>query len=178
MPLVERRYAEALLKLSDRKVWIDKSLNNLKNVVSIYKSCDDLKLFLNSPKVKNIDKKEVMTKVLAKKFDKKFINFIHLLIDKGRINILPTILNEYIILSNKAKNIMDIEIISSEKLTLDQTKKIETKFKKICNTSNIKSNSKIDKSLIGGVKIIVGDKIYDNSIKGQLLNLKNSLKFT
>lgn len=175
MPLVEKRYAEALLKLSDDKDWLDKSLASLKFVTNIYVVNLDFKAFLISPQVKATDKKDVLKKLLTAKLETKFINFLLLLIDKGRIQNLPVILTEYVILVNKAKNILEIEIISAEKIGTEQVKKIEKKYKKLYKTDKIKSIVKIDKSLIGGLKILIGDKVYDNSIKTQLANLKQSL---
>jgi F-type H+-transporting ATPase subunit delta len=175
MPLIEKRYAEALLKLSDSKNWIEDSLKGLKSISDLYSTNPDLKAFLNSPEIKSSWKKDALKKILVDKFDKNLINFILFLIDKGRIKNLPTILEEYILLSNKAKNILEIEIITSEQIAIEQIMKIENKYKKLLNTTVIKSKSTVDKSLIGGVKIIIGDKIYDNSIKAQLLRLRTSL---
>jgi F-type H+-transporting ATPase subunit delta len=178
MALIENRYAEALLKLSIDENNIDKSLLNLKNIVEVYNNNLELKKFLNSPKIKIIDKKEVIKKIFNSDFEKTVINFILLLLDKGRIKFLPTILEEYIKLINIFKNDLEIIIISAIKLSNEQIKRIELKIKKHFNTTSINSKTKIDKSLIGGVKIIIGDKIYDYSIKYQLENLKNNLKIS
>lgn len=177
MPLIAKRYAEALLILSDEKSWFERSLDNLKAITKAYLDTLDLRNMLDSPEIKIHEKKTLIAKIFNN-FDKQVVNFVLLLIDKGRINFLPHILDEYIILTNKLKKVLDIEIISSEKLTPDQIKNIENKYKKLYNENKINSIQTIDKSLIGGVKVIIGDKIYDDSIKSHLQKLKTIINLT
>lgn len=101
-------------------------------------------------------------------------NFINILIDNKRLSLLPWIHESFVDARKLARGITDVTIISAFELEPKQlemlTASIEKKF-------NIKAAPKVevDKELIGGVKIVIGDMVYDDSIKGRLEALKKHL---
>ena len=101
-------------------------------------------------------------------------NLVNLLIDNKRLSLLPWIHESFVEARKLDSGITDITIISAFELTQKQvdslTASIEKKF-------NIKAAPKveIDKELIGGVKIVIGDMVYNDSIKGKLEALKKHL---
>lgn len=178
MSIVEKRYAEALLKVSPDRKWLDRSLSDLKIVTYTYTDNSDLKKFLINPEIKTEAKKKAVIKIFDNGLHPHLLNFILLLIDKGRISLLPDILNEYVYLSNKQKNILDIKIISVKVLKSEQIEQIENKYKKLYNANSVRSTIEINQDIIGGIIIEVGDKVFDGSIRSQLLNLKKHLQIS
>jgi F-type H+-transporting ATPase subunit delta len=175
MPLVEKRYAEALISISERDGAIDDYQQELQMVVDIYKSQQDFKLFLLNPEVKTDIKKLVITNSFNGRLKNNLVNFLALLLDKARIINLPGILDEYIKIADKIRNTLNITIISASELDNKQVKQISEKYKQIYNATNVKVNVEIDKSLIGGVKVKIGDKLVDGSIVGRLESLREVL---
>ena len=77
-------------------------------------------------------------------------------------------------LVNSQNNIKKIDIITADKLDDGD---LEELTKKICNALDSKPsiNSIYDPNLIGGIKLRIGNKIYDNSISYQINQLKKNL---
>jgi len=100
-----------------------------------------------------------------------FISFISLLIDKNRISYLDGISKEYSKLTQIMNNELFIKIISASELDEAEINGISDKYKKVYNASTVKYELSIDESLLGGVKVIVGNKVYDGSVKTRLRNM-------
>lgn len=175
MPLVERRYAEALIGISRQAGEIEAYQHDLETVVELYNNQPDFRQFLLNPEFKAEAKKSAIDRILNGKVKQELISFISLLLDKGRIKNLPGILTEYIKLSDKLRNILAITIISSAPLSESETGRILTKYKNIHKASDVKVNLEIDPGLIGGVMIKIGDKVIDGSISGRLEGLRELL---
>lgn len=175
MPLIEKRYAEALIGLSVQSGAIDDYQQELLVIVELFKNQPDFRLFLLNPEIKTEIKKTVIRNVFSGKAKNELVNFLFLLLDKGRIINLPGILYEFTKAADKIKNTLNITIISATPLDDKQITDLVEKYKRIYNTTNAKVSQEIDKSLIGGVKVKIGDKIVDGTITGRLKGLKEVL---
>ncbi len=175
MPLVEKRYAEALIKLTAKSDKSKDYLNNFKLVVDIFENNNDFRYLILNPKISIDTKYIIIDNVFGDILLPEIVNFIKLLLKKLRIKHLRKIYDEYLIYYHKLTKTLNIQIISSAPLSDLQIKMLTEKYQKIYNSSEIKTNIKIDKELIGGVKIIIGDRVIDGSIKGNLENLKSLL---
>jgi len=102
-------------------------------------------------------------------------NFINLLIDNKKLSLLPLVYDDFVERRKKAANIVDVTITSARELTpkqlADLTDSIEKKF-----NAKAAPTVKIDEKLIGGVKIQVGDQVYDGSLRSKLDALRKHLK--
>jgi F-type H+-transporting ATPase subunit delta len=88
------------------------------------------------------------------------------------MNIVPQIYQQFIRLALERANILEVKIISAVPLEDRQIEAIKEKFGKMFNASAVKEIITVDSSLIGGVKVIIGDKVFDGSIKGRIDSLK------
>ena len=68
-------------------------------------------------------------------------------------------------------NELFINIISASSLDDDEINGISDKYKKLYNATTVKYDLTIDESLLGGVKVVVGNKVHDGSLKTQLRNI-------
>lgn len=170
MPLVEKRYAEALLDLAGSDT--EKYKDDLNQFIAIYNSDKEFSSFLLDPRIK-VDKKQlVINNVFKGKIDNNILNFILLLLAKQRVDIAPQIYLQFVRIAQERANVLEVKIISAAPLEDKQVEAIKEKFKKKFNASAVKDIVTVDESLIGGVKVIVGDKVYDGSIKGRIDSLK------
>ncbi|HEY9062590.1 MAG TPA: F0F1 ATP synthase subunit delta [Pseudobacteroides sp.] len=175
MPLVDRRYAEALVEIADEAGDMDRFQNELAQITGIYKDQQDFRLFLINPEVKIDTKKDILNNIFSKSLKPEIFKFLMLLLDKGRIRNLPGINGEFIKLADNRRNTLNITIISAAKLEEDQVARIKEKYGKEYRASRVKANIEIDQSLIGGVKVKIGDKVIDGSVKGRLESIKELL---
>lgn len=179
MPLVDRRYAEALVEIAEEAGDMEQFQYELSLITDIYKKQPDFRLFLINPEVKIDTKKDILKNILTNIFSKnlkpEIFKFLMLLLDKGRIRNLPGINDEFIKLADNRRNTLNITIISAAKLEEDQIARIKEKYGKEYRASRVKANIEIDQSLIGGVKVKIGDKVIDGSVKGRLESIKELL---
>ena len=101
-------------------------------------------------------------------------NFLKLIIKNNRINKFNLIAKEFNKLCNDYLNIKEGIIYSTEALSKEQIKRVEDKLSEVINTK-VELTNQIDEKLIGGIKVIVDEKIFDGSIKNKLEKLKSTL---
>jgi F-type H+-transporting ATPase subunit delta len=175
MPLVERRYAEALVDISVQNGAIEAFQGEFQSVVSVYDTQPDFKLFLLNPEIRTEVKKDIMKKLFSSRLKGEMVSFLMLLLDKGRIKFLPGIFEEFVKLADKKKNVLDMTIIAAAPIGDKQVDEIKQKYIKLYKASSAKVKIEVDGNLIGGVKVKVGDRVTDGSIKGRLEALKDIL---
>lgn len=175
MSLVGKRYAEALIGLSLEKGKLEEDRRQLGFLVDLYSNQSDLKeLFLN-PRISREEKKTVLTTLFEKELEPNIFNFTMLLVDKDRIKFLPDIYREFMRLADIKGNVMNMTVVSAMPLEDYQIDKIREKYKKVYNASTINLEMRLDSSLLGGIKIIIGDKVIDGTMSRRLENLKNEI---
>jgi F-type H+-transporting ATPase subunit delta len=175
MPLIEKRYAEALIGVAEQSGGIDDYQQELQVIVELFNSQQEFKLFLLNPEIKTDVKKTMITNVFGGRAKKELVNFLALLLDKGRIRNLPGILVEYVKVADRLRNTLNMTIISAAPLDDMQISSILEKYKRLYHATGTKINMEIDKNLIGGVKVRIGDKVVDGTITGRLESLKEIL---
>lgn len=174
MPLIEKRYAEALVEISLQDNMIESYQKKLTQVVSILNENDDFERIILNPQI-NMDIKKSILKEVFKNIaiDENLMSFLMLLLDKGRFNLLPGILQQYIKLSDKKTNTLTMKISSGLPLDEEQIYRIKEKYRSLYNASSVKAEIEIDKKLIGGVRVSIADKVFDATIKSRLDSLKD-----
>jgi F-type H+-transporting ATPase subunit delta len=101
-------------------------------------------------------------------------NFLRTMIENGRLSLLPEVSQLYNQLYNREQNRVDVEVVSAYAVKKPQeralTEALEKRFGK-----SVELHTRIDKSLIGGAIIRVGDEVIDGSLAGGLKQLANQL---
>ena len=170
MSAIERRYAKALMdaiKDKDDKI---KASHELDEISELFNSNGQFKKALLDPRISSNVKTGVVKEIFSET-NPMFISFISLLIDKDRIKYIDGIAKEYSELTKIMNNELFINIISASSLDDDEINGISDKYKKLYNATTVKYDLTIDESLLGGVKVVVGNKVYDGSLKTQLRNI-------
>lgn len=169
MPLVEKRYAQALLELSGSDV--DSVKQEFGDFTNLYNSDKDFRDFLNNPVIKTDKKQSLIKSIFTERLSKNMLNLVLLLISKHRTAEIPGIYNQFVQMANETANVLDMKIIMATQLDEVQLESIKEKFRKKYNAIAVNSTEIVDASLIGGLKVIVGDKVYDGSVKGRIESL-------
>ena len=172
MPLVEKRYAEALVDISVQQGAIDQYQNDLKTVIEQFNKLPEMRFFLLNPEIRNDSKKDFIKKTFGTGIRPEVLNFILLVLDKGRAKHLSGILEEFIKLADKKRSILSLRIVSAAPLDSAQINGIKEKYIRLYNATSANVKTEVEKELLGGVKVIVGDKVTDGSLKGRLEELK------
>ena len=100
-------------------------------------------------------------------FSKSFKNFFLLLIEKRRIFFVKKILESFLKLCSQKRGEIKASLISSKELSKTDLNKINIELSNAMGSS-LKFNYKVDKELIGGLKLQLGSIMIDTSIKNKL----------
>jgi len=173
---IAQPYAAALVELANLTETPDLITTDLYKIVDIFKQNYELRQFLLNPLQSKTIKKKLFEKIFTP-FDinRDVINFINLLIERSRIELI------FIIAEIYAKTIYasaesQIAFISSVlPFTEKQENFIIKQLKLKLNVTNILVYYALDSSLLGGLKIYIGSNVIDLSLKGQLLNMAENL---
>jgi len=175
MPLVEKRYAEALIRIGVEQNIIDTFQADMDSVEKVIVGNDQLKKFLNNPSLKKNSKKEAIEEIFGKEIHKDTVNFLKVLIDKGRMKNFSGIIEQYKLLADEIKKCLNLKVISAEALSENQLKKLGEKLRVQYGSQDVKVDSVLDPSIIGGVIVRIGDKMIDGSVKGKLDRMQSVL---
>ncbi len=168
---IARPYAEALFKLSlDEGEKFNDELNFLATVLRD----KDLNLYLSNPTVSKDKGKKFVLSVLPENFNQSLKNFFELLVDNSRVTFFEEILQQFHELENEHNKKLEAKILSAFELLDNQKDSIKERLEKKFNKKVVLSCI-VDKTLIGGVTISIGDYVIDGSIKRNLEVLKNSI---
>ncbi|MGE5328592.1 MAG: ATP synthase F1 subunit delta [Deltaproteobacteria bacterium] len=175
MPLVEKRYAEALIRIGVEHKLIDTFQADMEAVENTIKDNPELRKFLNNPSLKDNSKKEAIEKIFGNDIHKDSVNFLKILIDKGRMKNFSGIIEQYKLLADEIKKCLNLKIISTEPLSESQINKLGEKLRLQYGSENVKADNVIDPSIFGGVIVKIGDKMIDGSIKGKLDRMQSAM---
>lgn len=172
---VASRYAKSFIGLTTEQGVLEKAHADMKYIVSVCKANHDLVVFLKSPIIKTDKKINALKEIFGSKIDKVTFAYITLITNKKREKYLAEIANEFIAQYNQKKNILKAVITSANGIDETTRKKI-MELVKTGSTSEVVIEEKINKDIIGGVIIRVGDKQIDASIARKLNELKRTFK--
>lgn len=130
--------------------------------------------FFNQKMISQEDRIALLEKCFKENVQPMVLNFLKLLVVKGRMTNLFEIIKEYKELYNSALGIVEGVVFSTSILSEDQIKGIETAVSKR-EGKQVLLTSKIDESLIGGIKVVIEDHVYDGSIKNKITSLQSEL---
>ena len=166
------RYANALLSIAIEEDKIEFYKNEVKMLKELFKEDDGFIHLISSYFIEFSEKEKIIDKVYTNNENIK--NFIKVIIRNNRATEIDKIFREFIKLCNEELKIKDGIIYSVNELTKDEIERIEKGISKKLNCT-VELENYIDEKLIGGVKVIVEDKIFDGSVKNKLEKMKESL---
>jgi|SRR5690625_4807646 len=172
--VVAKRYADALFQLANEKNNVEKLINELKVVKEVFQNDKQLIDFLNHPRIKNDDKMKLIDEAFGK-FEKDVTNTLKLLVERHRINNVSAIIDDFVDFYNEANGIAAATVYSVRALSDDEKNNLEASFKKQMNKKSVSIKNVVDPSLLGGMRIRVGNTIYDGSISTKLNRMKHNI---
>ena len=95
--------------------------------------------------------------------------------DRGREGLIVQVADHFIELADSEKGIAEAIVTSVRPLTEEETKAISTTFAKKLGKKDLRIENKVDSNLLGGIKLRIGNRIYDGSLQGKLERLERQL---
>ncbi|GGM32592.1 ATP synthase subunit delta [Paraliobacillus quinghaiensis] len=172
--LIAKRYAEALFQLAQKKEIVDSIESELLIVKEVFQQNPDFNTFLENPSLDGLKKKQLIDQAF-KDFSQEVHNTLKLLIDRHNEEVVPAIVDGFVALANELKGIGVATVYSVRKLSEDEKQQLATVFAKKLSLNSLKIDNVVDPSVIGGIKLKVGNTVYDGSVKGKLERIERNI---
>lgn len=174
MSQASERYALALFEIAKKHGASVEVEQDLREVQKAFEANPELLELLSSPKLEATEKKEVLSKLFAGA-NAYVLNTLQLLSDRKRLYEISPIVDEYIRLDNAEHGIEDAKVYSISPLTEEQRESISTVFAEKIGRKSLRIENIIDPSLIGGLRLQIGNRIFDSSVSAKLERLQRQL---
>ena len=168
---ISTRYALSLFDLAIEQKNLDQVHSDMKLFVDTCHTNHELLTILKSPIIDGDKKTAVLEAVYGKHFNKLSIVFMKTIVRKRREKFLFAIATEFLELFKAHNNIATAYVTTANAISNEVKTQIMTNLQTQTGKT-IELICKIDPKLIGGIKIQLGDKLFDDSIARQLNNLK------
>lgn len=173
---VGERYAQALFDLAVEKGALDAVRADVKSLRAAWLESADLRRLATSPVMTSDDQVKGLVAIAAKgKFNGVTQNFLGLLAQNGRARDLTAVLGAFEVLYAKKTGLVAAEVVSAQALTAAQLKTIQTTLRTSLG-KDPELTTRVDPAILGGLKVKVGSKLFDASLKTKLDQMKFALK--
>ena len=171
---VARRYAAALFHFAIEMGQVDAVVGDLERVLELMRGFPELAAAVRSPSVPASVKKRLLDELLADEVQPITLDFLKLLIDKRRYDILSEVPECYKELVDAHRGIVSVQVRSAVPLTEEEKERLSEVLARSLR-KQVRLETDVDSSLIGGVVLRIGDRLLDGSVKGQLNLLRQRL---
>ena len=174
--ILAKRYAKALFIVGKEEEALDEYATTLKEFAELYLTLPEVRDGLTNRMYPADVREKVMAEIVKNAGVSQIMgNFLNLLAQKNRANVLPEIATSFQAMVDIERNVCQGVVITAKALEPELIEKTKQTLEKITG-KQVVLKTEIDTSIIGGMIAKVGDIILDGSIKTQLEGLKESIK--
>lgn len=171
---VARPYAEAAFRLADGAGALAKWSQMLAELAQV--SADErVRSAVADPKLTDAKVAGLFISILSGKLNGDAENFVRVLAENGRLNLLPEMREQFEALKNEREGVVEAQVYAAFELSEAQLADLVQRLEKKTGRK-VRAEVAVDRELIGGVKIVLGDKVIDGSARAQLGALETALK--
>jgi F-type H+-transporting ATPase subunit delta len=169
---IARPYADALFQVAQQSN-LDEWARLIGDMAAVAANAD-MRALMSNPKFSTDQIYGVFVGAVGWKMNVEAQNFVRTLIENGRLALMPEIAAQFDQLKNASEGTADAKIISAFEMTEAQVSDLIAVLEKRFN-SKLKPTVTVDESLIGGVRIVVGDQVLDTSVRSRLDQMRAAL---
>ncbi len=170
---IARPYAEAVFRLAKQGNSLPAWSDALNMIASVYED-PQMQAAMANPKVTSADIEKLLLVICGERIDGVARNLIQLLVHNRRLSVVAEIRDLYEQLKLEDEGKVDAKISSAFPMEEAQRNQVvsllSTRFKR-----KINATVTVDPDLIGGIKVEVGDKVWDASVRGRLQTMAATL---
>lgn len=173
---IARVYSTALYEAAEENSCVEKVWRDIVKIKGLLHQNSELVAYLSSPLWSENDKKDVLQKA-AKilKIDEETRSCLEIVVSNGRIGDLPAILDGFAKVYYQKNNVIEVEVETVKKLSETQDENLRVILEKIL-AKNVLVNYNINPTILGGLRIKCGSRMYDDCLATKLNYLENVMK--
>jgi F-type H+-transporting ATPase subunit delta len=171
---IARRYAEALYKLAAEEALVDTIEESYDRVLTEIEGVPDFDRFFTHPLVSRERKSELIGQAFPD-LSEYLRNLFVLLIRNGREGYLDLIYEEFRSLRSEGEGIVMVKVLTAKELSAKDRERLADRLA-VGLGERVKLKEEIDASLIGGVRIEIGGKVLDGTLRTRLESLRSFIE--
>ncbi len=173
--LISKTYGEALFELALEEDKVDPFLDEVQALLGILRENRELDSLMNHPKIIKEEKLQVIRNIFEGRIDEELLGFLLLIVTKDRYREAENILLYFIDQVKQLKGIGVAYVTTAEELKETQKQAVKEKLLETAGYRQMEMHYAVDKELIGGMVIRIGDRVVDSSIRTKLEKLQQQL---
>ena len=173
--LISKTYGDALFELAVEEDKIDALLEEIGQLQQVLSENEEFGRLMNHPKIIKEEKIQVAKNVFGGRLSDELLGFLIIIISKDRYRDIDAILDYFVAEVKQYKGIGVATVTTAVPLREEQCRKIERRLLDTTSYTKMEMNYLLDKSLIGGMVIRIGDRVVDSSISTKLNELQKEL---
>jgi F-type H+-transporting ATPase subunit delta len=174
---IAHRYAKALFQAALQAGVADEVSGDLQGFLRLMSEMPQIRNFILSPQVSTEDKHALITKAFGGRAHELFVDFLRLLIDKKRIVAATDIAEAYSEIYQRHKGMIAVKAITAVPLKDQERQKLLRTLERKSNKT-IRLTQAVDPDIIGGMILVMEDKVIDGSVRHELEQLRRRLRET
>ena len=170
------RYAGALYELADEANTLDQVASDLQGLKAMFAENSDFRRLIRSPVMRRDDQERAIT-ALATKAEAQTLtsNFLRLLARNRRLFVLDQIVDSFLAILAERRGEVQAKITSAHALSAEQMGSLEKSLRDVAG-AKVTLETTVDPSLLGGLVVQLGSRMYDSSLRTKLQRLQNAMK--
>ena len=173
--LISKTYGEALFELAIEENRMDEFLEEAQLALRVIRENPEFSAMMNHPRIDQDEKVRVVENVFGASLSREITGLLRIIVQKDRYKETEEILSWFIDQVKQEKGIGQAYVTSALPLSDAQKKQIEEKLLATTSYKQMEMEYETDESLIGGLRIRIGDRVVDSSISNKLSDLKREL---
>ncbi len=174
--LIPRRYAKALYKVDSERASAKRTFELMNNLIGTFEAEPRLGRAIANPFVEIDDKLAMLTTAAqASAADTTFADFLRLLANNRRVDLIHSIARSYADIYRKENNIRRVEVVSAAALEPSVEKRIKQVIEQHLKGASMHFSTRVDAELIGGFIVNIDNERLDASVRNSFKQLRLSL---
>lgn len=170
------RYASALYALADEQHALDAVVGEMEALGRLIDQSADLRRLLGSPLVDTATAQKALREVLAGQgFGKTVQDFVGVVVTNRRMAALRVIISSFAALVAEKRGVVVAQVESAHPLSEVQEQQLRARLIE-AGYSNVEIVKRVDATLLGGLIVKIGARLYDTSLKSRLQRLQYAMK--
>lgn len=167
-------YAEALFEAALEREELEETLEGLKEFVDALHESEELRQFFYGPQIPESQKRRAID-ALTEEMSTSTTNFLKVLTDNGRAEILEDVVVRYEDLVKEHQGKVEVELTTAVELSDEILDRVKSRLGEILDNREVVLETSVDPNLVGGAVFWVGERRIDGSVRGQLQGLREKM---
>lgn len=171
---VAARYAAALMGAAEESKAVDTVARDLETLRTTLAASRELQRLLDTPTVSPARKQAILKELFAPRFAPLAMQFIELMVEKGREAVLPATIGQWFALRDERLGVVTVDVTTAVDITADQ-KRALTAVLEGATGKTVRVRTATDAGIKAGLIVRIGDTVHDGSMRRQLERLRERL---